>query len=100
MTEYVTTAIEVIDVFLRINGYVITADNNCVCDFMMKLFEQQSIDIEHRGFGRLRKARLEPALVLDPLPLRHPSVTDRRDPSTTIRCILCRDRSIYLSGRE
>jgi death on curing protein len=40
-------AFAVVDVFLRINGYVLAADNNCVYDFMMKLFERQTFDMEH-----------------------------------------------------
>jgi death-on-curing protein len=40
-------AFAVMDVFLRINGYRLTQDNNSIHAFMMELFEQRSFDIEH-----------------------------------------------------
>jgi len=36
-----------IDVFLRINGYAITAESTAIYDSMMKLFEQRTFDMEH-----------------------------------------------------
>ena len=40
-------AFAVVDVFLRINGYSINADSTAIHQFMMKLFEEQSFDMEH-----------------------------------------------------
>ena len=40
-------AFAVIDVFLRINGYAITAESTAIYDSMMKLFEQRTFDMEH-----------------------------------------------------
>jgi death-on-curing protein len=40
-------AFAVMDVFLRINGYTITASSEAIHDFMMKLFAQQAFDLEH-----------------------------------------------------
>src|SRR5215471_3942343 len=40
-------AFAVMDVFLRINGYRITADSNSIHAFMMELFEQRTFDMEH-----------------------------------------------------
>jgi death-on-curing protein len=37
----------VVDVFLRINGYSITADSGAIYDYMMRLFEQRTFDMEH-----------------------------------------------------
>jgi death-on-curing protein len=37
----------VVDVFLRINGYAITAESTAIYDSMMKLFEQRTFDLEH-----------------------------------------------------
>jgi death-on-curing protein len=37
----------VVDVFLRINGYSITADSNAVFDHLMSLFEARAVDMEH-----------------------------------------------------
>ena len=35
------------DVFLRINGYSITAESNTIHDHMIQLFEARSFDMEH-----------------------------------------------------
>jgi death-on-curing protein len=40
-------AFAVVDVFLRINGYAITAESTAIYDSMMKLFEQRTFDMEH-----------------------------------------------------
>jgi death on curing protein len=40
-------AFAVVDVFLRINGYTITADSKAIYDHMMKLFEDRTFDMEH-----------------------------------------------------
>lgn len=40
-------AFAVVDVFLRINGHVLTANSNSIYDFMMQLFERQTFDMEH-----------------------------------------------------
>lgn len=40
-------AFAVTDVFLRINGYSITADSKAIYDHMMLLFESHSFDMEH-----------------------------------------------------
>lgn len=41
------TAFAVVDVFLRINGYTITADSEAVYDKFIKLLEQGTFDMEH-----------------------------------------------------
>jgi len=41
------TAFAVVDVFLRINGYSITADSNGIYEHMIELFEAHSVDMEH-----------------------------------------------------
>ena len=41
------TAFAVVDVFLRINGYTITADSEAVYDKFVKLLEQGTFDMEH-----------------------------------------------------
>ena len=35
------------DVFLRINGYSISADPTAIYDFLMKLFGEHTFDMEH-----------------------------------------------------
>jgi death-on-curing protein len=40
-------AFAVTDVFLRINGYRITANSDSIHAFMMQLFEQRTFDMEH-----------------------------------------------------
>jgi death-on-curing protein len=40
-------AFAVVDVFLRINGYSITANSGAIYDYMMKLFEHKTFDMEH-----------------------------------------------------
>jgi death-on-curing protein len=40
-------AFAVVDVFLRINGHALTASSDSIYDFMMKLFEQRTFDMEH-----------------------------------------------------
>jgi death-on-curing protein len=40
-------AFAVTDVFLRINGYRITANSDSIHAFMMQLFEQRPFDMEH-----------------------------------------------------
>lgn len=40
-------AFAVMDVFLRINGYLLVADDDSIHEFMMNLFEQRSSDMEH-----------------------------------------------------
>jgi death on curing protein len=40
-------AFAVVDVFLRINGYAITAESTAIYDSMMKLFEHRTFDMEH-----------------------------------------------------
>jgi death on curing protein len=40
-------AFAVMDVFLRINGYVITADSKAIHDRMIKLIESRTFDMEH-----------------------------------------------------
>jgi|SRR5579863_1422271 len=40
-------AFAVTDVFLRINGYLITGDSKKIYDFLMHLFKTQSLDMEH-----------------------------------------------------
>lgn len=40
-------AFAVVDVFLRINGYSITADSIAIYEFMMNLFNGHTFDMEH-----------------------------------------------------
>src|SRR3954453_8650737 len=40
-------AFAVVDVFLRINGYAISADSKAIYDHMMELFEARTFDMEH-----------------------------------------------------
>ncbi len=40
-------AFAVVDVFLRINGFRITASSTDLFDYMMKLFDDHTFDIEH-----------------------------------------------------
>jgi death on curing protein len=40
-------AFAVADVFLRINGYAITADSKATYDHMMRLFRARTFDMEH-----------------------------------------------------
>jgi death on curing protein len=40
-------AFAVVDVFLRINGHILTADSKSIYDKMMELFERKSFDLEH-----------------------------------------------------
>ncbi|HEV2700844.1 MAG TPA: type II toxin-antitoxin system death-on-curing family toxin [Steroidobacteraceae bacterium] len=40
-------AFAVVDVFLRINGFTITAESRSIYDFMIKLFEERVFDMEH-----------------------------------------------------
>jgi death on curing protein len=40
-------AFAVADVFLRINGYAITAGSKAIYDYMMELFEARTFDMEH-----------------------------------------------------
>jgi death on curing protein len=40
-------AFAVADVFLRVNGHSITADSNVIYNYLMKLFEERSFDMEH-----------------------------------------------------
>jgi len=40
-------AFAVADVFLRVNGHSITADSNVIYNYLMKLFDERSFDIEH-----------------------------------------------------
>src|SRR5580658_10145567 len=40
-------AFAVVDVFLRINGYVITGESNSIYDYLMKLFEDKAFDMEN-----------------------------------------------------
>jgi death-on-curing protein len=40
-------AFAVVDVFLRINGLMITADSKTIYDYMIKLFEDHAFDMEH-----------------------------------------------------
>lgn len=37
----------VADVFLRINGHAIAADSKSIYDFIVKLFEERTFDMEH-----------------------------------------------------
>ncbi|MGE0467596.1 MAG: type II toxin-antitoxin system death-on-curing family toxin [Steroidobacteraceae bacterium] len=41
------TAFAVVDVFLRINGYTITADSAVIYDSFIKLMDQGNFDMEH-----------------------------------------------------
>lgn len=40
-------AFAVVDVFLRINGYSITADSKVIYEYVIRLFEEQTFDMEH-----------------------------------------------------
>jgi death on curing protein len=40
-------AFAVVDVFLRVNGYSITADSQSIYECMLKLFEAHTFDLEH-----------------------------------------------------
>lgn len=40
-------AFAVADVFLRINGHAIAADSKSIYDFIVKLFEERTFDMEH-----------------------------------------------------
>lgn len=40
-------AFAVTDIFLRINGYRITADSQAIFETMMKFFDDQTFDLEH-----------------------------------------------------
>lgn len=40
-------AFAVVDVFLRINGYSITADSKAIYEYVIKLFEERTFDMEH-----------------------------------------------------
>jgi death on curing protein len=40
-------AFAVVDVFLRINGYIITASSTAIYNHMMALFRQHAFDMEH-----------------------------------------------------
>jgi death-on-curing protein len=40
-------AFAVVDVFLRINGHTITADSIAIYNYMLKLFEAHSFDMEY-----------------------------------------------------
>jgi death-on-curing protein len=40
-------AFAVVDVFLRINGYGITGKSKSIDDYLMKLFEDKAVDMEH-----------------------------------------------------
>jgi death on curing protein len=40
-------AFAVADVFLRVNGHSITADSNAIYNYLMKLFDERSFDMEH-----------------------------------------------------
>jgi death-on-curing protein len=40
-------AFAIVDVFLRINGYTIIADSQAIYDYLIKLMEQQTFDMEH-----------------------------------------------------
>lgn len=40
-------AFAITDVFLRINGYRMTADSKSIYNHMMKLFETRAFDLEH-----------------------------------------------------
>jgi len=40
-------AFAVVDVFLRVNGFSITADSAAIFEFMMQLFAERTLDMEH-----------------------------------------------------
>jgi death on curing protein len=40
-------AFAVVDVFLRINGYVISGESKSIYDYLMRLFEDKAFDMEH-----------------------------------------------------
>ncbi len=40
-------AFAVVDVFLRINGHSITADSKAIYEYVIKLFEERTFDMEH-----------------------------------------------------
>jgi death-on-curing protein len=40
-------AFAVVDVFLRINGHSITADSKAIYDYIIRLFEERTFDMEH-----------------------------------------------------
>jgi death-on-curing protein len=40
-------AFAVVDVFVRINGHTITADSTAIYDYIMKLFDERTFDMEH-----------------------------------------------------
>jgi death-on-curing protein len=40
-------AFAVVDVFLRINGHLITADSKAIYGYMIKLFDDRTFDMEH-----------------------------------------------------
>ena len=40
-------AFAVVDVFLRINGHSITADSKAIYDYIIKLFEERTFDMDH-----------------------------------------------------
>ena len=40
-------AFAVVDVFLRINGHSIAADSNTIYDYIIKLLEERTFDLEH-----------------------------------------------------
>jgi len=40
-------AFAVLDVFLRINGHSIAADSNTIYDYIIKLLEERTFDLEH-----------------------------------------------------
>ena len=40
-------AFAVVDVFLRINGHWITADSQAIYEYLIKLFEDRTFDMEH-----------------------------------------------------
>src|SRR3979490_2403055 len=40
-------AFAVVDIFLRINGYSIPADSKVIYEYIIKLFEERTFDMEH-----------------------------------------------------
>jgi death on curing protein len=40
-------AFAVVDVFVRINGHTITADSKAIYDYIIRLFEERTFDMEH-----------------------------------------------------
>jgi death-on-curing protein len=40
-------AFAVVDVFLRINGHAITSSSSAIYDFLIKLFEERTFDMDH-----------------------------------------------------